>query len=1134
MYENSTIGTPFFLWRRCLKQLIMLKLMLLISLVFAFSANASLALAQKADLRVENTSLQEVFRLLKEQTDVDFLYTESQLKNAKPISIDVKQIELKEILEICLAGQDLTYILMGNTVLLKRENKVHQMERTAVEKQENTQQRGITGIVIDEKGFGLAGVSVKIRNTPQGTVTDKDGKYSIAINKENVVLIFSFIGSVTKEVSVDSQSTINIMLQSENMSLNEVVVTALGIKREVRSLTYSTQSVNTEQLTETREPNIMTALQGKVAGLSINESQSGVGADTRVVLRGDRSFAGDSQPLYVVDGVPIRGNPGQLNPDNIASINVLKGPSASALYGSAAQNGAIIITTHMGQADVVNISFNNTYMVQDPVMSYPFQNVYGQGNGGVYSKNSEFSWGSKMEGQQVDHWSPDPALSGTQYAFTPQPNNIKDYFQKGYNNSTNLTASIGGDRTQGIFVYTLTSAEGTISSNALKRHNVSLRINSKLTKRLSLDSKIEYMHQKYTGEISTLGYGGNIGQIYTVPRNIRTEHMERFEYLSPLSTTLQHYWNPGSTVNKNPYWTLHRNLNETLENRVIGMASVSYEFSEDLRFMVRSSFDETGGSNEEKIFNDNYNVGQFGYYSVGRDNGMIWTGDALLSYSKELNDKWSLNANVGGNIEQQRNSALSSNTDSRCCLIVPNLFTLSNTQNVISSNSIGSPMDIQSIYAFGNIGWKNALFLDFTGRNDWSSTLPAKSRSYFYPSLGVSAVLSDLIPSFPKLFSFAKVRASWAQVGNSTSPFRLDRYATFKGGGRDGFLQISGTLPNEDLRPESTEAFEAGLNVSFLKGRLGIDVTAYKTNTRDQLFTITLPIGSGATEYFTNGGDVENKGMEFLLTGAPIRTSALKWDINMNFAVNRNKVLAISDLREKIEVGNYTLEEGKPFGNINSIGFLRDEQGRVIVSNTGMPRFTSGKTVLVANYNPDWMGSIMNSFSYRNVSLSFLIDHRQGGTIQSSLLPILYYSGTLQQTLQGREGGLVFGENVFQHENAVMEDGSPNIHSLNAETLWVGLGSRTNLIGEAFIQDATNMRLRELSIGYSLPKSKLKKLPFSNVDFSIVGRNLFFIYRASKMLDADLMTGTGPGSLGTQASARPTSRTFGASLKVDF
>jgi len=1112
----------------------MLKLTLFISLVFTFSASANHVLAQKVDLKVENKPLKDIFRMLKEQTDIDFLYTERQLMNTKSVSIDVKQTTLREILDICLNGQGLTYLLKDNTVLLKRTANIHRIKHTSVEKEEESQQRIITGMVTDEEGVSLIGVSVKVKNSTQGTVTDKDGRYSLKINSNDAVLVFSFIGSATQEVAIGDQAIIDIVLQSANTALNEIVVTALGITREVRSLTYSTQNVNTEQLIKTREPNIMTALQGKVAGLSINESQSGIGADTRVVLRGDRSFAGDSQPLYVVDGVPVRGNPGQLNPNNIASINVLKGPSASALYGSAAQNGAIIITTLSGLEGEVKISLNSSYMVQDPIMSYQFQNVYGQGNGGEYSKNSEFSWGPKMEGQLVDHWSPDPALAGTQYAFSPQPHNIRDYFQRGYNNATSLTASIGGEKTQGMFVYTLTSGAGTISSNGLKRHNISLRVNSRLSDKLSLDTKLEYIRQKYTGEISTLGYGGNVGQIYTVPRNIPTKQMERFEYVSPAGTTLQHYWNPGSTVNKNPYWTLNRNLNETIEDRVMGMASLSYDFSEELKFMIRSSFDETSGRDEEKIFNDNYNVGQFGYYSLGRNNGMIWTGDALLSYSREFTNDWSINGNIGGNIEQQRSSSLNSNTDSRCCLIVPNLFSLSNTQNVISTNSIGAPMDIHSLYAFGNIGWKNALFLDFTGRNDWSSTLPAESRSYFYPSVGVSAILSDLIPSFPKLFSFAKVRASWAQVGNSTSPFRLDRYATFQGGGRDGFLQISGTLPNENLRPESTEAFEVGLNLSFLQGKLGIDMTAYKTNTRDQLFTITLPIGSGATSYFTNGGDVENKGMEILLTAMPVQSKALRWDVNMNFAANRNKVLAISDLRKKIEVGNYTLEEGEPFGNINAIGFLKDDQGRVIVSNTGMPRFTSGPTVLVANYNPDWMGSMMNTLTYKNFSLSFLIDHRQGGTIQSSLIPILYYSGVLEQTLPGREGGLIFGDNIFQHETAVMEDGSPNTTAINAETLWVGLGSRTNLIGEAFIQDATNMRLRELSIGFSLPKSILEKLPVSNVDFSIVGRNLFFIYRASKMLDADLMTGTGPGSLGTQASTRPTSRTFGASLRVDF
>ena len=1079
---------------------------------------------QSITLSEKNVSLKKIFKEIKIQSDYTFVYRDELLKQAIKVDIDLHSASIEQALEACFKNQPLTYTLVKTTVVVRlKPTPAFQPDTSS--SLTSPPSIEIHGRVVDENGKPLSGVNIKVKNGITNVVTNDQGEYSIIVS-ENAVLLISYIGYEKQEVAVNNQTTINVKLKIETIVLNQVIVTALGIRREARSLTYSAQSVNTKQLSETREPNIMTSLEGKIAGLAINESGTGIGAPARVVLRGDRSFAGDSQPLYILDGVPILGYPEQLNADNIASLDVLKGPNAAALYGSAAQNGAIIITTRVGSnTGKVKVSLNNTYMIEDPIMAYQFQNVYGQGNGGVYSKNSESSWGPKMEGQSVDNWSPDPALAGTKYAFTPQPNNIRDYFQKGYNMATHLLASVGGEKTQALFAYTFTNAQGTISSNGLKRHNVSVRINSQLSNRIQLDTKIEYIHQNYTGGFTGNSYG-SVGQIYSVPRNIQSEQMEKFEYESPEGLMLQNYWRPGSIVSKNPYWTLHRDVSENAQDRVIGMTSLSYQFSNALKLMVRASLDGRSENGSHKLYNDNYNVGQFGYYSVTRSNEMEWNGDALLSYSKDLTKNWHINANFGGNLKQQRNGSLSSNTGDFCCLIVPNFFALSNTLQVISRNDVGKPLDIQSIYAFGHVAWKNSLFLDITGRNDWSSTLPPASRSYFYPSVGLSAVLSDLIPSFPKLFSFAKLRASWAQVGNSTSPYQLDRTATFAGGGRNGFLTINGTLPNANLHPENTQSLEAGFNAGFFESRLGFDATFYKTNTRDQLFSIELPIGSGAARYFTNGGDVENKGIELQLFTTPVKTVNVRWDVNLNFSANRSKVLEISDLRSQIDMG-YILEAGKPWGNIFTQGFMRDSLGRVIVDNTGMPRITTGKTVLAANFNPDWLGSISSTLTYKNISLYFLIDHRQGGTITSGTISLLYYSGTAIQTLEGREGGLVFGENLFPNETAVTDNGSPNKTPISAETFWVGMGSTANPIGEAFVESATNTRLRELSIGYSIPKSMLGRLPFSNVKFSLVGRNLFFIYRASKTLDADLMNGTGPGTLGRESSIRPTSRTFG-------
>lgn len=993
----------------------------------------------------------------------------------------------------------------------------------------------VRGRVTDSEGNGLTGVSVSLRGTSTGTTTDDDGSYSISVPKTGV-LAFTYVGFVAKEVPVNGTQVINVSLEEESTALEEVVVTALGIERQTRSLTYSTQSVSTEQMTKAREPNIMNSLQGKVAGLSINSSASGVGASARVVLRGNKSISGDSQPLYVVDGVPIRGNPDNLNPDNIESINILKGPNAAALYGSAAQNGAIVIETKRGKAGVTRVGVSQTYMIQQPVILTDFQNEYGQGQAGIYDKTSEYSWGPKMEGQAVEHWSLDPALAGTTYSLTPQPNNNIDVYRNGHNSTTNVYATIGGERTQTMFSYTYTDAGGILPGNELKRHNVSARMNNQLAKGLTLDVKADYISQV----INNGFFGGRYNptrMIYRLPRNIQTADLRDFEYTDAEDRNKQNYFNPGSAIGGNPYWILNRTPNETARDRIIALTSLTYQFSDDFNLMVRGSYDGANGGMEEKLYNDNYASAPDGQYNVERNRESEFNSDFLASFTKQVATDWNLSLSAGGNIKIQRNLAVRVSTGQ--AMIIPNFFALSNTNLPVVTHNPGLNQDIYSLYAFGQLSWKNAVFLDVTGRNDWSSTLPADNRSYFYPSVGLSAVLSDLF-TFPESVSMVRLRGSWAEVGNSANPYMVRRTASFSAGGTNGFLQLSNTLPNTNLRPERTRSTEIGLDLRFFQNRLGLDVTAYKTNTYDQLFTVALPVGSGAREYYTNGGDVENKGIEALITATPVRQTHFSWDLNLNFGLNRNMVNRISDERPRVNLtpsgffSNFIIEEGQPFGNIYSRGFVRDEQGRVIVGTNGLPKVTSGITVLVANFNPDWTGGISNTFRYRNFGLSFLIEHRQGGTVASETNAILYDDGVTEQTLVGRNGDLVFGQNVFANEVAVLEDGSPNNIAISAESFWRSIGGRSIPVGEAFVDDATNTRLRELTLDYTLPQALFNKWPISNVQLSLVGRNLFFIYRASDHLDPDFMGGTGPSSEGTQAFTPASSRSFGLNLKVDF
>ncbi|MCW3091497.1 MAG: TonB-dependent receptor plug [Ferruginibacter sp.] len=1102
-------------------------------LVFALPGNGQPINEVEIRIGLNNETLVQAFQKIEDQSPFHFMYRNEEVKNIRNLSLPVNKKSVEEFLKIVLAGTYLSYRQVNNQILIRpAKNLIPDPALKENELSYAPQANIVNGKITNSNGDPLSGVSITIKGTNIGTSTDEKGSYSISIPDE-AILVFSYVGYTKQEIPVNGRTVINTSMVPSATSMDQVVVTALGIKRASKSLTYSTQSVNSQQLKEAREPNVIVALQGKVAGLSITESGGGLGSPARVILRGNRSISGDSQPLYVIDGMPINGDPTNISPDNIASINILKGPNAAALYGSAAQNGAIVITTYTGTAGVTNISFSSSYITQRPIMAVQFQNVYGQGTGGVYNKRSDLSWGPKMEGQMVEDWSPDPAQAGKTYAFTPQPDNVRDFFMPGGSLVNNLLLNMGGEKTQTVFSFTRLDAKGIVPNNELKRNNLSLRVNSKLLPKLSVDAKIDYTRQESIGGINAQGtFESSIENLYTIPRSIQIEQMKRFEYTDAQGANRQNYWAPGSAFDQNPYWRVYRNESTETSERVIALASLKYDFTRELNLMFRGAYDGINTTNQNKTYNDTYNRGQFGRYSVGFSNDILFNSDFLLAYKKNINKDWNVEANFGGNVRQHRNNGLNSNTG--LAMTVPNFFALSNTQQVVSTYNTGNPLDVYSLYAFTHIGWKNAMFLDVTGRNDWSSTLPASNRSYFYPSVGLSAVLTDLIPSIRGALSYAKIRGSWAQVGNSAPPYSLERTASFSAGGNSGFLTLSSILPDTALRPELTKSVELGTELRFLNGRLGFELTLYKTNTTNQLFTVNLPVGSGASQYFTNGGNIQNKGIETMVFINPVQGKDFKWDINLNYSLNRNKVLKINDQRPRVDVGSISIEQGQPFGNIYRRGFLRDVQGRVIIGKDGVPKRTPGETIMVANFNPDWMGSISNSFSYKDFTLSFLIDHRQGGTILSQTNARLYGDGQAAGTLQGREGGLIFGQNFFTQETAILEDGSKNTIPINAEKFWTAMGGRVQSTDEIFVESATNTRLRELIIGYSLPVGKLGGLRISKVHLSLVGRNLFFIYRASKTVDPDLRIGTGPGTEGISGMALPTTRSIGVSLKVDF
>ena len=1005
------------------------------------------------------------------------------------------------------------------------------------------QSKTVSGTVISKSdGDPLPGVSVLVQGTTRGTETDFDGKYTIQVSLGDV-LNFSFIGMKTTSITIGESNTYDIALEEDSASLDEVVVTALGIKRQRRSLTYATQKVDAEEITKARPLNIVNSLSGKVAGISVARSGAGVGSSSKVVLRGSRSIAGSSQPIYVVDGVVAANGIENISPDDIQSIEVLRGPNAAALYGSNANNGAIVVTTKSGQGvgKKFSINLSTTLTAETVDLLTDYQNVFGQGSGGNYSSSSTSSWGPRMEGQLVDHWSNDPNFGITQYNLTPQANNVKDFFQTGFNFANNIAISTNNEITSTYFSYTNTKANGTVPNNELQGHNFSVRVNSKIADKLKVDAKINYVRQRIDNQLDQgESFSNVIRHVLKLPRNIRTEDIRHYQFINTNGATRQHHWLPGNNDgSSNPYWTVNNNRSELVKDRILASASLSYELTKNLSVQVRAALDKLIQTKETKWYNDTYVIADNGDYFTLNSTGEDFNADVLLSYKKEINEDWKFNVNAGANYNTSEVNIIQTQNNG---LSIENLFSVANARNILVTKNF-LPKEVQSVYGFAQIAYKDAIFLDVTGRNDWSSTLPASNRSFFYPSFGLTTVLSDLT-ELPKVISFAKIRASWAKVGNGTSPFLLARAVNLNPGGNNGVLTLSTTSPVENLKPEQTISTEFGFDLRLLDNRIGIDFTYYKSNSTDQLFATAVPVASGSASVFKNGADIQNKGVEIILNLTPIKMDNFSWDLDFNFAKNDSKVVKIANGIPTLELAGrnfirrFRLDEGDTFGGVYSRGFQRDDQGRVIVGADGVPLITSGFSVKVADFNPDWLGGIRNTFNYKNLSLSFLIDIRQGGTVLSFSNAILNADGATAETLLGRDGTAVFGQNLFSNETAVKEDGTPNDIQVSAQTFWQALGGRNTPVGEAFVRDASNVRLRELVLAYSLSKSILEKLPFESVNLSVVGRNLFFFSNKAGDLDSEINTGvrtrSGNETDGLSSFTPPTSRSIGFNLKLGF
>lgn len=1020
-------------------------------------------------------------------------------------------------------------------------------------------------------------VTVAVKGTSIGMVTDVNGQYNLSVPDDATTLMFSFVGYETIEEQIGTRSTINVRLKELVTSLEEVVVTALGVERETKALGYAVQEVQGDDLVEARETNLVNSLSGKIAGVQITGSGTTIGGSSRVIIRGESSLnLNANQPLFVVDGIPISnsitgssgsgnlevdyGNSaGEINPDDIASVSVLKGPAAAALYGSRAANGAILITTKSGKGKRgLGITLNSNVTFENPLRMPDWQDVYGQGNNGQFAfvdgsgsgiaDGVDESWGPRMDGRLIPQFdSPRNvdgfrggdlnALEGSTITPTPwvaRPDNINEFFETGVTFSNNISLTSSNENGNVRFSWTNLDQEGMVPNTDLKRNTLALKTGLNLTEKLTFNASVNYVNT-ISGNRPAISYGTESLMYLWIwyGRQINTLNLR--DYWMPGLEGRQQF-NYNYNYHDNPYFTTYENTNGQNKDRVFGTVSATYQITEELSLMLRTGIDFYNELRDRKRA---FSTQRFplGMYREDDVHFYEQNSDFLLTYDKTLSSDFAFTVSVGGNQMRQINNY---NKTVAPQLLIPEIYNFSNSAVNLEVEQYDAEKKINSIYGFGQLAYKNMIFLDVTGRNDWSSTLPADNNSYFYPSATLSGVISDMF-LLPQVISFAKIRAAYAEVGNDTDPYSLTNvYNSSTPWGGIQAKSESSNLANSELKPERTSSYELGVDLRLLEGRFGVDFTYYDNRTKDQIIPITLDIATGYSSRIINAGEIQNNGLELMLTGSLIqKANGLNWDVSANFTRNRSKVIELVDGVDAYSLagernGVYIqAREGERMGDIYGVGFARVEDkdseyyGQIIHSAEGTP-LRDPELKKQGNYNPDWMMGIQNTLTYKNLSLNFLFDIRQGGIVVSRTKTIGSTSGQLEETLLGRENGVV------SHGVIEMGDGSYRVNDfvISSRDFHNRFYERNNV--EAAKYDASYVKLREVRLNYDLPISWFQNNFIQSVRFSVVGRNLA-LWTENPHFDPDVLSMSG-GTLmpGIEHMAYPTPRSIGFNLNIKF
>lgn len=1108
-------------------------------ILFAMSlmANAGITLTTGADTR-----LGEVISAIQSQSDYKFFYDDNIAKSNVRI-VNLKDENVDEALKKLFDGTQIEYTVKDKIVYLKKTGASDSGKKA------KTTPHKISGVILDENGDPLIGASVRIKGSAMGVATDIDGNYTIETDEANPVLECTYVGYKTKEIKTDGSDKVDVDMTPDLQVLNEVVVTALGIKREQKSLSYNVQQVTGESLSENKDANFINGLAGKVAGVNINASSSGVGGISKVVMRGTKSIMQSSNALYVVDGMPMRsannggstefGSQGatepiaDINPEDIESMSVLTGAAAAALYGSEAANGAIVITTKKGKAGRTSVTINSSIQWDRTLVNHKLQSRYGTGSNGAYVPTSNMSWGA-------------PLSPYNSYDYQPS----RDYFQTGMVSTQAVTFSTGTEKNQTYASAAAVNSLGVTPNNKYDRYNFNIRNTSSfLNDRMTLDLNASYIHQTDRNMVNQGTYGNPMVGALLYPRGNSWDDVRSYEHYDAERKLNVQNWGPGDygmTV-QNPYWINYRNLHENSKDRYMLGAHLSYKLLDCLTLSGRVRIDNSYNTYTQKYYattNSQLTGGSNrGSYGITKSNDKQIFADFLLNFNKNFGDDWSLQANFGGSISDMRYDADATNgpiaDGSEMFANVPaglaNFFAVQNLSTPhLTVMQTGWREQTQSLYASADVGFKNTYYLTVTGRNDWPSQLAgpnSRNSSFFYPSVGLSALLNNFFPDAAHILNLWKVCASFASVGSA-----FNRYIAnprYQWNSDTQSWSVLTQYPMYDLKPERTNSVEVGMNFRLFND-LSFDATYYNASTRNQTFNPELPVNQ-YSKIFIQTGSVRNWGMEFALNYSH-SWGDFSWSSGLTYSFNRNKITELADNAVNPVTGEQFSMDVLDMGGLGSTRFLLKKGGTMgdIYSTIDLVRDSNGaiyidpdRRVATAQIQDkeDYikLGSVLakgnlawnNTFNYKNIGLSFMINARLGGKVFSRTQAILDYYGVSENSAIARDHGFI----------------SINNGDLVDPQMWYSIIAGGTAVPQYYLYDATNVRLGELTASYSIPRKWLGNV--CDVKVSFIGRNLWMIYNKAPF-DPESVASTDNWYQGMDYFMMPSQRNLGFNINVKF